>query len=706
MGYDWRVELAGHPARIHPRTKRTNQDMWLSFYLTVFVTLLFLGVPGYLLGRTVRLPRMTALLASAPLGMAVICVMGQVLSMAKVPATPAMMVGLPSALLLVATLLRNRFFPGARDGAPAVHPALVALFLVAGLAAGYVFLAGILPSPNAFHQDYDSVHHINSIRAMMDSLSMSPLDGSSYATESDALVAVQSTGYYPSGWHVLCATVALATNVSVTSAVNAVNLALMAVVYPLSLLVLLSTIFPGRTRVVALGTAASLTLTIFPWGICNWGPVYPNIAAFAMLPALCALFMRAFEQDGCRQAMASHLSAWFLATCGTVLLHPNVVFSMAVFLAPWVVAQLGSSNLHVRLGSHVTVGPRTLAVAFAVFCVVAWVGATKIPAFADLVSYHWDSFAEGDGAITNVLHLSYMRGMWPAPDAEQLFPAAILLVGGVLLVSRRDTRWAVVPYVIAAYMMYVACSSTDDAFRSVLIGYWYSDPYRIGSLATIFSVPLISYGLDAVVEGACKLVRLTPVRGWRALPAVAALVVAAAYVPLALFYPGQARSGFSYEKSSPWDTYESYACRAYSHDAPLTYQETDFMESVHRLVGDELVINQPFDGSVFGYGVTGLRCYYRFFSGYGTSSETWQSRVIRQRLYNIANDPQVQEAVESVGARYVLVMSTDERNNTFVKDTYDATKWRGINYITDDTPGFELVLEENGYKLYRITAAE
>lgn len=56
MGYDWRVELAGHPARIHPRTKRTNQDMWLSFYLTVFVTLLFLGVPGYLLGRTVRLP--------------------------------------------------------------------------------------------------------------------------------------------------------------------------------------------------------------------------------------------------------------------------------------------------------------------------------------------------------------------------------------------------------------------------------------------------------------------------------------------------------------------------------------------------------------------------------------------------------------------------------------------------------------------------
>ena len=209
-----------------------------------------------------------------------------------------------------------------------------------------------------------------------------------------------------------------------------------------------------------------------------------------------------------------------------------------------------------------------------------------------------------------------------------------------------------------------------------------------------------------MTEGACRLVRLMPWRSWRILPAVAGLIVAVAYVPLALFYPGQARNGYSSEKDSPWDIYQSYAYRAYSHDAPLTYQETDFMESVHHLVGNELVINQPFDGSVFGYGVTGLRCYYRYFSGYGSSGESWQSRVIRQRLYNIANDPQVQEAVESVGARYVLVMSTDERKSTFVNDTYDASKWRGINYITDDTPGFELVLEENGYKLYRITTAE
>ena len=678
--------------------------MWLSFYASALVTLLFLGVPGYLLGRTAGLPRMTAALASAPLGMAVICLMGQALSMVGVPATPAMVVGLPSALLAVAALLRSHFLPASHDGAPAVNPALVALFLVAGLLAGYAFLAGVLSSPNAFHQDYDTVHHINSIRAMMDSLSMSPLDGSSYSTESDALVAVQKTGYYPSGWHVLCATVALTTKASVTSAVNAVNLALMAVVYPLSTLLLLSTVFPGRTRVVALGAVASLTLTIFPWGISNWGPVYPNIAAFAMLPALCALFMRAFEQKGSRRETLSHLVAWVLATGGAVLLHPNVVFSMAVFLAPWIAARIGSSSLRLRLGSRAGVGPRALAVGFCLLCVAAWVGATRIPAFADLVSYHWDAFAKGDGAVTNVLHLSYMRGMWPAPDAEQLFPAAILLVGAVLLVSRRDTRWVVAPYAIAAIMAYVACSSTDDGLRSVLIGFWYSDPYRIGSLATIFSVPLIAYGLDAVAGAVCRLVRKTPVRGLRALPALSALVVAAAYVPLALLYPGQAQNGFSYDKSSPWSIYQGYAYRSYSHEAPLTYQETDFMEAAHRLVGDDLVINQPFDGSVFGYGVTGMRCYYRFFSGFGGSDETWQSRVIRQRLYNIANDPQVQQAVESVGARYVLVMSTDERKSTFVKDTYDASKWRGINYIDDDTPGFELVFEENDYKLYRITA--
>ena len=52
--------------------------------------------------------------------------------------------------LLVAALLRNRFVHALLDGVPAVHPALVALFLVAGVVAGYVFLAGILPFPNAF----------------------------------------------------------------------------------------------------------------------------------------------------------------------------------------------------------------------------------------------------------------------------------------------------------------------------------------------------------------------------------------------------------------------------------------------------------------------------------------------------------------------------------------------------------------------------
>ena len=258
----------------------------------------------------------------------------------------------------------------------------------------------------------------------------------------------------------LCATVALATNVSVTSAINAVNLALMAVVYPLSMLLLLSTIFPGRTRVVALGAVAALTLTIFPWGICNWGPVYPNIAAFAMLPAICALFMRAFDQDESRRATVDHLVAWFLSTCGAVLLHPNVVFSMAVFLAPWIVARLSSSSLRVRIGSRVSIGPRVLAVAFAVFCVVAWIGATKIPAFADLVSYHWDSFAEGDGALTNVLHLSYMRGMWPAPDAEQLFPAALLLVGGVLLGPSSLATGTLTPTALAHWQRSSRCRSS------------------------------------------------------------------------------------------------------------------------------------------------------------------------------------------------------------------------------------------------------
>ena len=60
-------------------------------------------------------------------------------------------------------------------------------------------------------------------------------------------------------------------------------------------------------------------------------------------------------------------------------------------------------------------------------------------------------------------------------------------------------------------------------------------------------------------------------------------------------------------------------------------------------------------------------------------------------------------AVEKAGARYVMLLdekSYDDR--TVVKLRYKEEDWVGIESITQDTPGFTLVLSEGDMRLYRI----
>ena len=110
------------------------------------------------------------------------------------------------------------------------------------------------------------------------------------------------------------------------------------------------------------------------------------------------------------------------------------------------------------------------------------------------------------------------------------------------------------------------------------------------------------------------------------------------------------------------------------------------------------------DGSFLAYGINGLRIYYRNFVGFGGSNESEESRIIRQRLCDYTTDPEVQAAVESLDAKYVLVMRGDENQSGFInlRGDYDAELFSGISSITDTTPGFTCVTEIGRLKLYQI----
>ena len=129
-----------------------------------------------------------------------------------------------------------------------------------------------------------------------------------------------------------------------------------------------------------------------------------------------------------------------------------------------------------------------------------------------------------------------------------------------------------------------------------------------------------------------------------------------------------------------------------------------FIEEVKRAIpSTSLVINQPFDGSMYAFGKTGIELYYRDNTAYGNvEGETAESRTIRKGLKDISGNSDVKAAVNSIGASYVLLLKPDFKNIGMYYSNYVQEEWVGVDDIAEQTPGFSLVLERDGMKLYKI----
>lgn len=119
-----------------------------------------------------------------------------------------------------------------------------------------------------------------------------------------------------------------------------------------------------------------------------------------------------------------------------------------------------------------------------------------------------------------------------------------------------------------------------------------------------------------------------------------------------------------------------------------------------------LVINVPDDGSAFAFAADGLRTYYRYTREYDIPEETAESKLIRNSLCQVADSVDVKDAVRKIGATYVLQLDQGQPNldRTYLFTYEGGAKWRGVDAIRDDTPGFEVVLARNDMRLYKITA--
>lgn len=674
------------------------EGTWVGSFAGAVVLAVFLYLPGFLVLGASRLSKPIAAACSPLLSIAFYEIFAIVLAKLGIPCSwwllfTATLLAAVVGLLCVRAFFREeavRAGKAAMRGAPADWLSL-GLYLGCGILITGVFFVKNLDGPSSFAQLYDNVFHLAVLQSFVETGQWSTLTVDNYGALTGAGPLNSSSGFYPAGWHLLGALLIDCLNLTVPQAVNVVNGVLVAIVFPASMYALLDTIFPKVRPVVRFGALAVMAFAPFPWKFLIWGPLFPNLASMAVMPSAIAVFLLLTRRGIGRRGRLALIGIFVIGCFSVTATQPNAIFTMGVFLAPYCVGRV------CQYAQERGVGGAKVFMAgagFALLVLLLWTTAFVLPPLQDVIWYPRSAACSKIQAVANVAFLSL------SSFSTQLVFAAAVAGGVFLLLFKKQKSWMIGSYVLMA-AIYCFSISSEGFLQHFLAGFWYSDPPRVAANMVLCVVPLAAVFLAWL---ASKLQLLAE----RAHSAPGARVIAIGLVgvifAVGAFAPGFRLIGIG-DISSAFTEITDITRAQYSlANGVLDEEECDFVEKAMNLVGkDEVIVNAPHDGSVFAASTKGLNAFYRSINGYRPDSEKSESVLVRNKLNEIATNEDVRRAVRELGLKYVLQLDhgeADARSPHIF--TYDASHWRGINAITDNTPGFELVLSEGDMRLYKI----
>ncbi len=689
--------------------------MWGQFVFAFLLSAGMLLVPGFVLAKGARCRSFLALGIAPALsvaGYAVLCLVYKKLGVPTSFSTVTgglLIVTIAAAAVMVAfRRLRGNATVGQRFSVQVFGrplPAAVVLPLcyvtVALLACTVLFLKP-LDGADAFVQAFDNVSHLGTIRGAIDSGILDPLGAVGYYTAVDEMSKplVASSSFYPEMWHMVVAMVASVTGGSIPLAINAVNCSFAFVALPLGVCALLFQVFGPDVRKLLLGALSVIVFEAFPWGLLVFGPVYPNLASFSLVPGIATIFLQltAEERLGAMQRVAAAI--FFCAgALACVVMQPNAIFTVGVLVAPYCVWR--ASRLPLRIAwaqGHLMLWRVAFGVVALFLIVGAWRFMYDFPALYSVVHNNWPSISSVKRALFDVVLLGLMK------HPVQPVVAVLVWAGVARTLVMRKYRWLSAAYLVCC-IMYFCSAATDGFWDTFLTGFWYSDQYRIAAMVALAGMPLFVLGLEWALSWAGKLCARfarddSMVR--RVVPGAVTVVLVAA-----IFWPPVTTARF--HLSSAFGAFTERAAYLYNAHSfrHLSYGELQFACEAQQIVGNEgLIANEPFDGSVYMFGPADMPLYYKSLRGFGDESEKETSVLIREHLHEIASNPEVQQAARDANVRYVLQLDKDNAEKQPGRHGgYKEAQWVGIASVDDDTPGFTTVLSKDDMRLYKIDDA-
>lgn len=417
----------------------------------------------------------------------------------------------------------------------------------------------------------------------------------------------------------------------------------------------------------------------------DFGPLYPNILSYALLPAalavvigLCRLgFDNRDDQTNLWMALA-------VAVPALALSQTNGLLSLVAFSLPLGLWVAGRELLNLRERPFRALQPLIVVGAtLAGLLLFALVWRVLRP----LVDYDgWAPFTGVTGAVGEAL----LNAPIGRPVAWALSLLALLGLQQVLQKSR--DLWIVLCWLVPV-ILYVTTASTPKGFwRMLLTGGWYQDSYRLAALLPIFTVVLAAIGslflwdiLKDLVLGTVNRLSGAPSRKLLAGAPVglAALFILAAVVAT---QTGTMR-GITEEAS-----------RAYVLDNSSPVVDSDELAVISRLPQnvpeDATIAVNPWNGGSLAYALSGRKVStYHMFS---------------------TEDPELDDINENIGAALpgspVCSIAKARKvdfildfGSTYLANTAAAQGFRGVVDVKA-SPSVQVVDSQGDARLLRVTS--
>lgn len=685
--------------------------MWLTFVIACLAAAIALYLPGYLLWRAFRFERLLALCTAPVASVAIIGVAAIVFEKASIPAN-AGTIGLCTIaiccipFILSCTVARNKgvllAFPAttglANETRKGIQPddsrherrdwIVLAAYVVFGfITVSFVFLANI-GSPEAFFSRWDNQTHLTAVRAFLDSGTWSSLAVDQYlAAPKTADPYLSGQSFYPAALHDIVCFVCSLTSVSVPCGFNAVNTVFVAIVVPASLFSLIKSVFPGERFALAAGAVTAGASAVFPWWLFIAGPLYPNFAGFALVPACAGCCIALLKTHLVIRKLPSVAVLVLCIIASLALLQPNTLFYFFI-----IIAAFGSSLIYhgvrERKGALPAVGAVVL---FAAAVVVVWIAFRHVPLLQAVIGYEQSTKKGIAKAFINLIGLVGTNPLY-----------AIAALAGIIACFKKRLFWIVIPALFMA-AAYVFARLDPAGIGNFIGGFWYTDIRRLGPCFGFSLIPLAAYGLGLLLKWISSKTNKQAPGGHKA--PILAGIVAMTFFGLNLF-PSFEVEILDTTHFAGFGKYTDQIYRTYNPATEHNYstEEVEFVDRVKSEIGEyALVINQPNDGSTFAYAINHLNTYYRHCR---VGNQTDDSKAIRTKLADYSSNSKVQKAVADIGAEYVLQLDQGAtmEDGSWLPQYKDPKPWKGIDAIRDDTPGFTLVLSDGDMRLYRIDA--